>query len=229
MLLNKCSKSEHILAIAAPGDILQLYPLSPLNLLKEAVEFVKKLAKEGNIILFVGTKPECKNAIEEEAKSVEMPYVSLRWIGGALTNLPEIKKRVNELKDLKDKKEKGELEKYTKKERLDIDKKIKKLERNFGGIVNMENKPDALFIVDPKHEHTAVKEAKLLDIPIVSLASSDCDISKIDYPIVANDSAIASISFFVGKIAEAYKEGKENMEIPKEAKTPTKQVEEQKN
>ena len=187
-------------------------------LLTKALEFIEKLAEEDKVILFVGTKPESKKAVKEAAQSIDTPYVSERWIGGTITNFSEIKKRVAELKDLREKREKGELEKYTKKERLDIDEKIKKLERNFGGIVSMTKIPDVLFIVDSKHEHIAVKEAKRVNIPIVSLLNSDCDISEIDYPIVANDAAMSSITFFVDQIISAYKRGKKAKE---ELKTQT--------
>ena len=179
-------------------------------LLMEALEFMKESAKEGKVILFIGTKPESRKAVRKAAQSIDMPYATERWIGGAITNISVIKKRIDELKDLKEKREGGELEKYTKKERLDIDEKIKKLERNFGGIVDMTKIPDVLFIVDPKHENTAVKEARRINIPIISLLNSDCDLSEVDYPIVANDSAMSSISFFVQKIIEAYEEGQKD-------------------
>ena len=137
-----------------------------------------------------------------------MPYVASRWIGGTLTNFTEIRKRIDMMIDLLSQKEKGELSKYTKKERLLIDRKIEKLERMFGGIKNMVALPKALFIVDPRFEETAMKEAQSLNIPIIALCGSDNNITNIDYPILANDSNIASVKFFVEKIAEAYNEGK---------------------
>jgi len=137
-----------------------------------------------------------------------MPYVASRWIGGTLTNFTEVRKRIDMMIDLLSQKEKGELSKYTKKERLLIDRKIEKLERMFGGIKNMVALPKALFIVDPRFEETAMKEAQSLNIPIIALCGSDNNITNIDYPILANDSNIASVKFFVEKIAEAYNEGK---------------------
>ena len=136
------------------------------------------------------------------------PFVQNRWIGGTLTNFDEIKKRINRLQELTEKKEKGELGMYTKKERLMFDREIEDLEKTFGGLLPMkESLPKALFVIDPKKEFIAVKEAQDLGIPIVALANSDCDISKIEYPIAANDSVLASVKFFTARIVEAYKKG----------------------
>ena len=137
-----------------------------------------------------------------------MPNVAGRWIGGALTNYPEIKKRIAKYEDLLSQKEKGELSKYTKKERLMIDRQIDKLEKMFAGITSMKEMPKAVFVVDPKKEIITVLEAQKMGIPVIALASSDCDVSELDYPIVANDSAVSSIAYFVGEITNAYKSGK---------------------
>jgi len=134
-----------------------------------------------------------------------MPYLAGRWIGGTLTNFPEIRKRIDIMILLLSQKEKGELVKYTKKERILIDRKIEKLQKMFGGIKDMIALPKALFIIDPRFEETALREAKSLKIPVVALCGSDNNITDIDYPISANDSNIASIRFFVEKVAEAYK------------------------
>ena len=127
-----------------------------------------------------------------------------RWIGGTLTNWSEIRKRVEKYLDLETQKEKGELVKYTKKERLLIDRQISNLENMFSGIVHLRGMPAAIFVIDPKHEEIAVKEARQMKIPVIALANTDCDISKIEYPIVANDSSRASVGFFVGEMGEAY-------------------------
>src|SRR3989338_2169525 len=176
--------------------------------LSKIIEFVSSLAATNSVILFVGGKNEAQKISKEEAEKAGMPYVASRWIGGTLTNFTEIRKRIDMMIDLLSQKEKGELSKYTKKERLLIDRKIEKLERMFGGIKNMVALHKALFIVDPRFEETAMKEAQSLNIPIIALCGSDNNITNIDYPILANDSNIASVKFFVEKIAEAYNEGK---------------------
>ena len=173
--------------------------------LDQALEFVANLAKENQKILFVGSKSEAQNIVKEVAEKIEVSYVASRWIGGTLTNFPEIEKRVKTMLDLLSQKEKGELAKYTKKERLLIDRKIEKLQKMFWGIKDMTVLPKALFIVDPRYEETALREAKTLGIPVVALCGSDNDIKDVDYPILANDSNMASIRFFTEKIAEAYK------------------------
>jgi small subunit ribosomal protein S2 len=173
--------------------------------LTKALEFVASLAAVKSPILFVGGKNEAQNIIKEEAEKIGLPYLASRWIGGTLTNFPEIRKRIDMMLDLLNQKEKGELGKYTKKERLLIDRKIEKLQKMFGGIKNMTALPKALFIIDPRFEETAQREAKTMKIPVIALCGSDNNINGIDYPIPANDSNIASIRYFVEKIVEAYK------------------------
>ncbi len=178
------------------------------NDLEKAKEFVTALAKAGKTILFVGGKNEARNAVKLAAESIVMPFVASRWIGGTLTNATEIKKRITKFEDLERQKEKGELVKYTKKERLLIDRQIVKLEEMFSGIIGMKELPKAIFVIDPKQEFTAVAEARKIGIPVVALLNTDCDIKEIDFPIVGNDSSVSSITFFVNEIAKAYKEGK---------------------
>jgi small subunit ribosomal protein S2 len=173
-------------------------------LLEKAKAFVESLAKEGKSILFVGGKSEARNAVKTGALSINMPYVDGRWIGGTLTNFMQIRKRVEKLERLTSEKEKGELAKYTKKERLLIDREIANLERFFTGIVSMKDLPKAIFVVDPKKEVTAVKEAKDMGIPVIALAGSDCNIKGLDFPIVGNDSSQTSVQFFVHEITKAY-------------------------
>ncbi|MFW5887902.1 MAG: 30S ribosomal protein S2, partial [Bacteriovoracia bacterium] len=158
-------------------------------------------------ILFVGGKKESQGIIKDVAERIEMPYVAGRWIGGTLTNFEEIKRRVKKLQDLTSQKEKGELAKYTKKERLMIDRDIEKLQERFGGIVSMDKKPAAIFIVDADKESIARDEADINKIPVISLMSSDCDMTKVKYPIPANDTSVKSIRFFAEEIADAYEEG----------------------
>ena len=176
--------------------------------LDKALEFVTNLAKENAKILFVGGKPEAQAITREGALKAETYFVASRWIGGTLTNFPEISKRVETMLNLISQKEKGELAKYTKKERLLIDRKIEKLEKMFGGIKNMTALPKALFIIDPRYEETALREAKGLGIPVISLCGSDNNIEAIDYPIMANDASMASIKFFVEQIVECYNKNK---------------------
>lgn len=176
--------------------------------LEKAKEFIKSIAKTGKQILFVGTKNEAKKAVENGAVSIDMPYVTERWVGGVLTNFPEIKKRISRLEDLRNKREKGELIMYTKKERLLIDKDIERLERNFSGLVSMKDLPVAMFVIDPKKESIAVKEAQYLGIPVVALAGSDCNLKEIDHAMPGNDSSVTSITFFVGQVTQAFKDGR---------------------
>jgi small subunit ribosomal protein S2 len=173
--------------------------------LEKAAEFVKSLSETNSKILFVGGKNEAQNIVRDGAIKVDLPYVAGRWIGGTLTNFSEIRKRVETMLNLLSQKEKGELSKYTKKERLLIDRKIEKLQKMFWGIKDMTALPKALFIIDPRYESTALNEAKALNIPVIALAGSDNDFSKVDYVIPGNDSNIASIKYFVNKIVEAYK------------------------
>ena len=181
--------------------------------LDAAKSFVKNLAKSGKTILFVGTKKEAKQEVEKLAKELSMPYVRERWVGGTLTNFKEIKNRINCFIDLKTKKKSGEFEKYTKKERLQMERKIKKMERYLGGLENLNDYPTALIVVDPKHEKISVGEAVNKNIPVVALINSDCDPSNIDYPVPANDSSLSSIVYFLSELAKAFKEGVEMKKI----------------
>jgi small subunit ribosomal protein S2 len=200
------SATPYIFGSKNKVDIFDLEKTS--ESLAKACDFVAELATTKAVILFVGGKNEAQEIIKEGAEKVGMPYLAGRWIGGTLTNFPEIRKRIDIMLDLLSQKEKGELVKYTKKERILIDRKIEKLQKMFGGIKDMAALPKALFIVDPRFEETALREAKTLKIPVVALCGSDNNIEGINYPILANDSNIVSIRFFVEKIAEAYNKGK---------------------
>lgn len=178
------------------------------DLLVKALSFVANMAKEGKQILFVGGKNEARGALKIAAESINMPFVDGRWIGGTLTNFPEIKKRLMKLEDLTKQKERGELVKYTKKERLMIDREIANLDRFFSGISSLKDLPKAIVVVDSKKEIIAVNEAKKMNIPVVALCGTDTDITNIDYPIVANDASVSSITFFVNEIAKAYEKAK---------------------
>lgn len=176
--------------------------------LERAKEFVRQLGREGRQIIFVGGKNEARGAVLSGAQSIGMPYVAGRWIGGTLTNFSEIRKRVDKMEDLVSKKEKGELAKYTKRERLMIDREIDKLRELFFGISSMGEKPRAMFVIDSKREHIAVEEAKKSGVPVIALSGSDCDLKEVDYPMPGNDASSDSISFFVNELTQAYKEGR---------------------
>ena len=194
--------SPYIFGVKNRAEIFDLTKTA--DLLQNALDFVASLAKDGRQILFVGGKNEARDLIKKAAVSIDMPYVAGRWIGGTFTNFSEIKKRISKLEELTKQREKGELSKYTKKERLVIDRNIGNLERFFSGLLLMKEMPKAVFAIDPKNEAIAVTEAKKMGIPVIALAGSDCDIKNIDYPIAANDSSISSISFFVDEIVKAY-------------------------
>lgn len=176
-------------------------------MLDKALERLTELGKSGRKVLFVGTKPEIREKVKATAISLGAPYVTERWVGGILTNWPEIKKRVARLKELTDKFAKGELEKYTKKERLLFERERAKLEMEFGGIANLDGAPGALCVIDSREESIAVAEAKKMKVETIALLNSDCDKTAVTYSVLANDSALLSVEYFLGKFAEAYKTG----------------------
>ncbi|MBI3631889.1 MAG: 30S ribosomal protein S2 [Candidatus Vogelbacteria bacterium] len=179
-----------------------------VGLLARALAFVEQISREGKQIVFVGNKKEAQKYIIDAATKLDMPYVANRWIGGTLTNFPEIRKRQARLEDLMNKKENGGLDVYTKKERGVLDKEMADLTKRFWGIMKMKRLPGAILVIDSNKEDIAVLEAKKAHIPIISLSGSDCDISKIDYPVVANDAASLSIEFFLNKVVDAYRGAK---------------------
>lgn len=199
------SVSKYIYSTKNRVDIINLEKTN--EMLGVAVEFIKDLGSKNKTVLFVGTKPEAKEATKKTAESLNMPYVTERWIGGTLSNFPEIKNRVVELENYRSDNSSGGLDKYTKKERVVLAKKMEKLDKYYSGLVGLKKAPDALFIIDAKDEHIAATEAKKRGIPVVALVNSDSNIKNIDYPIVANDAGTPSIKFFTSAIAEAYKEG----------------------
>lgn len=176
--------------------------------LKQACEFVEDFSAKGNIILFVGTKRQAKAIVQEEAQVAGAPFVSERWLGGTLTNWEQIKRSIDKLIEMREKREKGEYEKYTKKENVLINREINRLERFFGGLSKLTKTPDALFIVDSHREIVAVNEARQMGIPIISIVDTNSDPDLIDEVIPANDDAVRSIKFIVSSIAKAYSEGK---------------------
>ncbi len=170
----------------------------------DALEFIKALAQERKVVLFVGGKAEARGPLKRAAERLNLPFSAGRWIGGTLTNFSEIRRRLGRLSDLASMREKGELGKFTKLERLLIDREIAELEAMFGGLKGMTKLPDALVIVDAKHEAIAVAEGKKLGIPVVALLNTDCDSRGIAYPIPANDASLGSITFVVDEISKTY-------------------------
>ena len=186
-----------------------LFDLEKTKLTLDAAKaYVAQLGSEGKTILFVGGKREASTTVKNSAMSLNLPYVEGRWIGGTFTNFMQTRKRIDRYEKIVSDREKGELLKYTKRERMLIGKEVEKLERMFFGIVSLKKLPEAIFVIDPKREHNAVKEAEDMKIPVIALANSDCDISDIDFPIVGNDGSRQAIQFFVEEIAKAYQAGK---------------------
>jgi small subunit ribosomal protein S2 len=173
-------------------------------LMSEALEAVKTLAAARKTILFVGGKAEAREAVVRTANKLGMPYVASRWIGGSLTNFSEIKKRLARLSEITDMHESGESAKFTKMERLLMDREAADLGRMFGGLRGMQKIPDALFVVDPRAESGAVAEARQLRIPIIALMNSDCDRTLVTYPIPGNDASIRVISYVLDEAAKVY-------------------------
>lgn len=189
-------------------DSVEIFDLEKTEAeLIKATDFVKKLAKEGKTLLFIGTKNEARDAIKAAGELTGSPFVFEKWKGGSMTNFDEIKKRLAKLENLISDRDNGRLAKYTKKEQLLIGKDIASLQVSFGGLRGMKKTPDAVFVVDPGKEEVATAEARQLGIPVIALASSDCNFNEIDFPIPANDNNKGSVSFFTQKIAEAYKSG----------------------
>ncbi|MEI7709152.1 MAG: 30S ribosomal protein S2 [bacterium] len=199
------SVSKYIFATKNKGDIIDLEKTTIM--LENASEYVKALGSGNKVVLFVGTKPEAKEATKNIAESLGMPFVTERWIGGTLSNFTEIKKRIIELENYRKDSKEGALDKYTKKERVVMAKKMEKLERYYSGLIGLKKAPDALFIVDARAEHIAATEGKQYNVPIIALVNSDSNIKGIEHPIVGNDSSIPSIKFFTSHIANAYKAG----------------------
>ena len=201
-----------------------------LRLFKQAYQFVLETVAAGEKVLFVGTKKQAQELIEEEVGKTEMFYVTNRWLGGTLTNFETIRKGIERLKELDRMQEENRYEGLLKKEVLKLDREREKLERALGGIKGMSRLPGALVIVDPKKERIAVREANILQIPVVALVDTNCDPDNIDYLVPGNDDAIRSLRLFVNKLAEACVLGREKFqetfqtEEKKEAE-PTKEEE----
>ena len=185
--------------------------------LDEAYEFIKEASAEGKNILFVGTKKQAQECVKEAAEKSGMFYVNQRWLGGTLTNFQTIRKRINRLTELENMENDGTFEVLPKKEVVLLNKEKAKLEKNLGGIKEMVQLPDVLFVIDPKKEHIAILEARKLNIPIVGLVDTNCDPNDVDYVIPGNDDAIRAVKLIADTIANAVIEGRQGESLDEEA------------
>jgi small subunit ribosomal protein S2 len=177
-------------------------------MLDKACAFIREVVAEGDAILFVGTKKQSQESVEEEAMRCGMYYVNQRWLGGMLTNFATIQARVDQLVRLEDQQARGEFGRLSKKEILKLGEKIERMNRQMGGFKEMTTLPGALFIVDPTKERIALAEAKRMGIPVVAIVDTNCNPEDIDYPVPANDDAIRAIKLICSKIADAVLEGR---------------------
>lgn len=173
----------------------------------EIYAMLREIVADGGTILFVGTKRQAQETVAQEAARCGMPYINQRWLGGTLTNWRTVRERLETMKRMERQREEGAFDRLTKKEQMLLDREIEKLEMRFGGMRNMSRLPDALFVVDVRREVTAVKEANILNIPVIALVDTNCDPDPIDYVIPANDDAIRAIRLLTSKIADAALEG----------------------
>lgn len=179
---------------------------------EEAYNVMKEIAANGGTVLFVGTKKQAQDAIKEEALRAGMYFVNQRWLGGTLTNFQTIQKRVKRLKDIERMQEDGTFDVLPKKEVVQLKKELERLEKFLGGIKDMKDLPDAIFIVDPRKERIAVAEARKLNIPLIGIVDTNCDPDEIDHVIPANDDAIRAVKLLTSKMADAILEAKQGEE-----------------
>ena len=182
----------------------------------EAYEFLRSVSEEGKAILFVGTKKQAQQAVQEEATRANMFYVNERWLGGMMTNFQTIRKRIARLKELETMEEDGTFDVLTKKEVLQLRHEMGKLEKYLGGIKEMGKLPGAIFIVDPRKERIAVAEARKMKIPIVAIVDTNCDPDEIYYVIPGNDDAIRAVRLLTGRMADAVLEGRQGQDVSDE-------------
>lgn len=183
------------------------------NQIEKAYETIRDIASEGGTVLFVGTKKQAQDSIEQEAKRCGQYYVSNRWLGGMLTNFNTIRNSVNKLKKYETMEEDGTFDLLPKKEVLQYNKEMDKLEKNLGGIKDMEDLPDVLFVVDPSNEQIAVHEARILGIPVISIVDTNCDPDVVDIAIPGNDDAIRAVKLITSLMADAVIEGNQGSEF----------------
>ena len=195
--------------------------------LDEAYKFLKEQAEEGKTVLFVGTKKQAQECIKDAAQKSGMYYVDQRWLGGMLTNFGTIRKRIDRLNELEKMQEDGTFEVLPKKEVILLKKEMAKLERNLGGIKDMEEMPGVIFLVDPKKEHIAILEAKKLNIPVIGLVDTNCNPEEVDYAIPGNDDAIRAVKLITDVMANAIIEGRQGESFEAEEVENTEEVSEE--
>ncbi len=196
--------------------------------IQQAYNLVRDTVAEGGTVLFIGTKRQAQETVQAEAMRCGMPYVTVRWLGGMLTNWRTIRQRINELEKLERMRDKGEFERLTKKEALILHRKIERLQVLLGGVRQMVRLPELVFVVDVHRESTAIHEANLLNIPVIAMVDTNCDPTNVDYVIPSNDDAIRAIKLVVSKIADAAIEGKAlRKELPEEARVSMPMAEEE--
>jgi small subunit ribosomal protein S2 len=188
--------------------------------LDEARQFLRNVAERGGTVLFVGTKKQAQDAVEQEAKRIDMPYVNHRWLGGLLTNWRTMADRIDRLHEMRRLRDEGQLELLPAKERIAMAGELEKLEANLGGVADLRRQPDAVVIVDLKKEALAVREARRLNIPVVALVDTNCDPDEADYVIPGNDDAIRSCNLVIHALAEAVWSGKQKVSV-QELQQPT--------
>ena len=206
-----------VLTCALPICIYIIDLQKTVRKIDEAYMFVRDIALEGKSVLFVGTKKQAQESIEAEAKRCGMYYVNNRWLGGTLTNFRTIQTRIKRLNDIDAMEKNGQFDVLPKKEVIKLCAEREKLLKNLGGIREMKKLPGALFVVDPRKEHIAVTEARILGIPIVGIVDTNCDPDEIDYVIPGNDDAIRAVKLIAGKLADAVLEGKQGEQVAEEA------------
>lgn len=187
--------------------------------IEEAYDFVRETVQDGGKVLFVGTKKQAQDAIEKEAKRCGEFYINQRWLGGLLTNFQTIKTRIELLKDLEEMETDGRFDVLPKKEVIGLRHERERLEKFLGGIKDMNGLPDVMYVVDPKKENIAVKEAQKLGIPIVGILDTNCDPDELDYPIPGNDDAIRAVKLITETMANAVIEGKQGAQDDAEVET----------
>ena len=170
--------------------------------LEQALKFLAEKKKEGKTVMIVGTKPQTVGKVKEVADKHSLPYITYRWIGGFITNFNEVKKRIDHLNELLKKREAGDFDKYTKKEQLEIDREIEKLEKKFGGVKELTSIPDVIFTLNMDKDEIAIDEANQKNVKVVAVCDTNCDPMEADYPIPANDDAISSIELILDKFDE---------------------------
>jgi small subunit ribosomal protein S2 len=226
---RRCNPKMRRFIFAERGGIYIIDLTQTAERLDEARQFLRNVAERGGTVLFVGTKKQAQDAVENEAKRVDMPYVNHRWLGGLLTNWRTMADRIDRLHEMRRLRDEGQMELLPAKERISMAGELEKLEANLGGVADMRRQPDAVVIVDLKKEALAVREARRLGIPVVALVDTNCDPDEADYVIPGNDDAIRSCNLIIGSLAAAVSDGKQKVsvqelqQLAEEAPAPTEE------